>query len=134
MADELRKESQRSNRGGGVTVSVTVSVTVGVDLEEKETGGVDESVGWEGLLVEVKRPRRGREGCGDEERKNRLQRRRERREEQSWEQYKWRERDERVTHTLSRRRIVRSEKWIFSIELSNFDLAVKERDYRNKSL
>ena len=63
-----------------------------------------------------------------------VQRRMERREEQSWEQYKWRESDERVTQTLFRRRMERSEKWIFSMELSNFDLVVKESHYQDNSL
>ena len=58
MAEELRNEAQRSNGGG--------RIMIGVDLEEKEAGGVDESVGWEGFLVEVEGPRRGREGCGIE--------------------------------------------------------------------
>lgn len=76
MAEELRNEAQRSNGGG--------RIVGGVDLEEKETGGVDESVGWEGFFVEVKSPRRGREGCGIEGReKGVVQRRMERREEQS---------------------------------------------------
>lgn len=58
MAEELRNEAQRSNGGG--------RIMIGVDLEEKEAGGVDESVGWEGFFVEVEGPRRGREGCGIE--------------------------------------------------------------------
>ena len=127
MAEELRNEAQRSNGGG--------RIVVGVDLEEKEAGGVDESVGWEGFFVEVKGPRRGRKGCGSEGReKGVVQRRMERREEQSWAQYKWRESDERVTHTLFRRRIGRSEKWIFSMELSNLDLVVTESVYQDDSL
>lgn len=79
MAEELRNEAQRSNGGG--------RIVIGVDLEEKEAGGVDESVGWEGFFVEVEGPRRGREGCGIEGRERKfVQRRMERREEQSWEQ------------------------------------------------
>lgn len=127
MAEELRNEAQRSNGGG--------RIMIGVDLEEKEAGGVDEAVGWEGFFVEVEGPRRGREGCGIEGRERKfVQRRMERREEQSWEQYKCRESDERVTQTLFRRRMERSEKWIFSMELSNFDLVVRESHYQDNSL
>lgn len=66
MAEELRNEAQRSNGGG--------RIVVGVDLEEKKAGGVDESVGWEGFFVEVKGPRRGREGCGMREERRGLYR------------------------------------------------------------
>ena len=79
MAEKLGNETQRSNRIGIVVEERFADIA---DLEQKQTGGIDESVGGKPLFMELKSPEGRWEGSRVNGTGRNKQRRRDRNDEQ----------------------------------------------------